>query len=329
MKRFLLTLLLAGLLSGPVLAQCGPRGCSPAGCGSQGEPQIDPPADRPMVAVPPQDETPPRVKKCYWSLVCIKHGPWGGSGTYLGSGMAITCEHIVRGAQHPVYVTFPNGHMVEAAVLASDYASDVALLELKGGAPAEAKGIPVEEAAPQVGQAVYSAGYGKAGSLAISAGRVSRLDQYTIAYDPTNGVRRQRPTTEASGMSEPGDSGGAWLTEDGKLLGVVWGGREQERSVSATTQLGGFLRDACERNRRPFPKPDTAPPVVAPVMPPPPVVDLSPIVGRLDDIAGRITKLENPPAPAKPEPNKTLIGWLAAFGGVIAGALLFYKTQDA
>jgi hypothetical protein len=241
--------------------------------------------------------------------------------------MAITCEHVVRGAQQSIYVTFPNGHMVEATVLASDYASDVALLGLKGGAPPEAKGVPIAEIAPSVGQAVYSAGYGKSGVLAISAGRVSRLDQYTIAYDPTNGVRRQRQTTEASGLTEPGDSGGAWLTEDGKLLGVVWGGREQDLSVSATTQLGGFLRDACDRWRRPFPKPDAdQPPAAAPPplpVPEPAKVDLSPIENRLDAIDRRLALLETPPQ----KPSSSL-GWLAAAAGVIAGGFLFFRTNE-
>ncbi len=313
--------------AGDALGQCGPWGCKLPGSAPVAEPPMAGPV-APLVPVPPRGDPPAAVKQCYYSLVRIKCGAWGGSGTYLGNRLVLTCEHVVRNAQQSVYVTFPGDQMVEAAVLATDYASDVALLELKGGSPPQARGVPIEEGEPSLGQAVYSAGYGKSGTLAISAGRVSKLDQYTISYDPTNGVRRQRRTTEASGLSEPGDSGGAWLTDDGKLLGVVWGGRQQDLSVSATTGLGAFLRDACDRWRRPFPRPDNPPPpAVTPPVPPanPPKVDLSPIENRLADIDRRLATLENPPK----EKGSPLLGWLAALVGVVAGGFLFFKTNDA
>jgi hypothetical protein len=324
---FLLTLIAVLAFTATARGQCGPGGCKLPGAAPVVQPPMPAPV-RPMVPVPPAGEIPEAVKQCYHSLVRIHCDPWGGSGTYLGQGMVLTCEHVVRDAQGAVRVRFPGGEVVEAAVLASDYAWDVALLELKGHAPRSARGIVIDQSPPQVGQTVYSAGYGKQGGLAISAGRVLRLDQYTIAYDPTNGVRRQRPTTEASGLVEPGDSGGAWLTAEGRLLGVVWGGREQDLSVSATTQLGGFLNEACNRWRRPFPKPDAdLPPAAAPPpvpIPQPPKVDLSPIVSRLDAIDRRLTALENPP----PKKGPSALGWLAVALGVVAGGVLFFRTSE-
>lgn len=348
MKRLLFSLLLVGLLAGLALAQCGPGGCPAPGmqdpqCGPEGcqipgmgpqypgqSPQMMPPERRPLVPIAPA-AIPDSVKQCHDSIVRIQCGPWGGSGTYLGSKLVVTCEHVARnGQQQGITVVFPDGQSLPAQLLGSDYASDLALLELAGTVPATATGIPVEEQPAKVGQPVFSAGYGSDRALDISPGRVLGLDQFTIAYDPTTRTRRQRSTAEASGETMSGDSGGAWLTEDGQLLGVVWGGRP-DGTVSATANgLCEFLRSVCQRLRRPFPRPDKREPSIPPPLPAP-VVDLGPLNDRLDGINKRLSDLENPPVdanPSKPQPDKTLMGWLAALAGGIAGCFLFYKTKS-
>ncbi len=345
LSRMFAGLVLALLIAVQAIGQCGPNGCrSPRQCGPNGYPgaypqpqyppvQQYPPSERPMVPVPPSGEIPEAVKQCYHSLVRIRCGQWGGSGTYLGSGMVITCEHVVRGAQGAVQVRFPDGDVVEAAVLAADYGSDVALLELKGHAPAVAKGIAIADTMPSEGQEIFSAGYGKDGPLCVSPGRITSLENFTIAYDPTDGRKRQRPTAEGSGLTEPGDSGGAWLTADGKLLGVVWGGRSKDLEVSATTELGKFLNDACSRWRKPFPKPDTTP---SPIVPPAaPSVDLDSIVGRLENIDGKVTAIvqvigqidQRVSTLESPRKGKSDAGWLISLLGAASATFLFFKTR--
>jgi hypothetical protein len=88
------------------------------------------------------------------------------------------------------------------------------------------------------------------------------------------------------------------------------------------------LDEACNRWRRPFPKPDAdLPPAAAPPpvpIPQPPKVDLSPIVSRLDAIDRRLTALENPP----PKKGPSALGWLAVALGVVAGGVLFFRTSE-
>lgn len=311
---WLAALLLAAACCLPsnVSGQCGPEGCSPA----------TRPA-RPLVPVAPPQEIPEAVRQCYNSLVSIRCGSWGGSGTYLGDKLVITCEHVLRDASGTARVEFPSGAAINARVLATEPAADLALLELLQPAPAEAAGIALAEGEPALGELVYSAGYGRSRKLMISAGRISNLDQFTVAYDPTNGSRRMRKTTEATGVNESGDSGGAWLTPQGKLRGVVWGGRQQDGTVSATTEFGGFLRDACDRWRRPFPQP--GPPPSQPAPPPAAPVDLAPIFQRLDAIDKRLAAMEKPP---EDKSDNTALTWLAMLAAGIAGAVMYYRFDD-
>lgn len=316
--------LTALLWAARVEAQCGPGGCRiPGAC-----PAVRPPQPAPARPVaPPREELPTAVRQCYHSLVRIHCEPWAGSGTYLGNRLVLTCEHVLRNGSTTITVSFPSGATCQARAVASDAASDLALLELLESAPAEARGVPLAETAPSVGELIYAAGYGRGGSLMVSPGRISNLEQTTIAYDPTSRTQRPRKTAESTGLSEPGDSGGAWLTADGRLRGVVWGGREQAHTISATTELCQFLREACDRWRRPFPQPDEAPspPCLPPVVavPPAPPVDLGPIERHLDSIDRRLSALENPPKKRTP-----LWDWLAVGLGLVLGGCVFYRASE-
>ncbi len=299
-----------------VLVSTAPAQCGPEGCRLPASPA------RPLVPPALPDDVPEAVRQCYHSLVRIRCQSWGGSGTYLGSGLVITCEHVLRRAQGSAEVEFPGGTRLQAKVLAADHASDLALLELLGDPPAEARGVAVCDGPPAVGEAVYSAGYGRLRTLMISAGRISNLEQTTIACDPTDGSRRFRKTAEATGLTEAGDSGGAWLTRDGRLRAVVWGGRPEDRTVSATIEFGGFLRGACDRWRRPFPQPE---PPAAPAAPPPVRIDLGPIQVRLDAIEKRLSELQKP---ADPKSDDTALTWLAVLAAGVAATVAYYKFNE-
>lgn len=313
---------MAGLAwAAPASAQCGPGGCRIPGALPAARPPQTAPA-RPVA--PPQGELPEAVRHCYHSIVRVRCEPWAGSGTYLGDRLVLTCEHVLRNGSSTITVTFPSGVACSARAVASDPGADLALVELLEAAPAQAQGVPLADSTPNVGERIYTAGYGRSGTLMVSAGRISNLDQTTIAVDPTNRTERSRRTAEGTGLSESGDSGGAWLTSDGRLRGVVWGGREQDHTVSATVELCQFLQDACQRGRRPFPKPDELPvppsPPPASVAPVAPPVDLGPIERRLDTIDGRLSSLENPPSRRRP----LLWDWLAVAVGLISGGSFYY-----
>lgn len=249
---------------------CG-QTCGPEGCFRPTQPPVyrwEPSA--PLIPRAQPVEIPEPVKQCYWNLVAIRNGQWGGSGTYLGAGLVITCEHVVRGAGE-VEVQFPEAAgPIAAKVLGADHGADIALVQLQVAAPRDAKGIPLAATPPAVGEVVFSCGYGSTRKLAISGGTISNLDQYTIAVDPVSRTRRPRRTAECSGSSESGDSGGAWITADGRFRGVVWGGRSQDDTVSATVELQAFIEATCNRWRLPFPRPDRPlVPVQPPTQPPP------------------------------------------------------------
>jgi hypothetical protein len=108
---------------------------------------------------------------------------------------------------------------------------------------------------------------------------------------------------------------------------VVWGGRQQDGTVSATTEFGGFLRDACDRWRRPFPQPGSPP--AQPTPQPPAPVELAPIFQRLDAIDKRLAAMEKPDEkPSEEKPDNTALTWLAMLAAGTAAVVMYYRFDD-
>lgn len=142
-------------------------------------------------------------------------------------GHLITAAHVLAGAT-TVYVTFPDGYIVEAQIVGADAYSDVGVLRVQVD---EARLFPADWGdAARVGEsaAVISSPYGLAGSLAVGV---------------ISGVGRQLPSAELIdsdapvGFQNPDilqidigavSSGGALLTEGGAVVGM-------------TTTLGGAV----------------------------------------------------------------------------------------
>ncbi len=346
MKRLAVLLLFLMLLPmpGQIYAQCGSGSCGPGGCQipgsappSTGWRSASPPgavARRPLIDLPANPITydiPDAVADCRDSIVKIRAGEWGGSGTYIGDGLVITCEHVCRGASE-VKVYFPTGEEMTANVIAAENGSDLAVVQLVGTPPHTARGVPVCTTPAATGERIFAAGYGPDNTLVCVPGSITDLSKYTMAVDTRGGGRVwKRPTAEATGHSLPGDSGGAWITEDGHLRAVLWGGRPGENCVTATTEYCEWLRGVCNGIRRPFPPP---------VTPPTPPFDPSPLqdrigkvevkVGDLDVLVGRLAA---PPPPPIEEPveedgdDGTTLLILSVVAGIItllvAGGIFF------
>lgn len=343
MRGIMLVVLLLCFSVGDLFAQCGPDGCQiPRGPDTSGWRSAAPPSTRqqpPANQSPGDQSVPDAVRQCRDSIVKIKNGSWGGSGTYIGDGLVISCEHVCRGAQS-IDVTFPTGETMQATVLGQDHDADLAVAQLTAPPPAGALGVPVvtEEARP--GERIYMAGYGSNRSLVCVPGTIRDVSGMTMAYDPTNRQTRMRRTTEATGNTEAGDSGGAWLTEGGKLRGVHWGGAAG--SASATTDYATFLKGICDRNRKPFPPPVTPPFNAGPILDRLGQVEVKiDVMGRtlvevtrttnsLADLAermdGRLVKLETPPPEPEQPAKNNMLQWLAIAAGVLGAVALFYQT---
>lgn len=192
---------------------------------------------------------PSAVAASAQAVVQIDHrGEGGGSGTYIGDGLVITCDHLFRGRAGArsigrIVVSFPNGRASEAKLLKQDSVWDLAVLRLAyvpvGVTPVRwALKIPVR------GEKLVTAGYGPRGAVRWSVGRLSGFggpkehSSYTGTAD----------TLIVTGGVRGGDSGGPIFNRNGRLAGVLWGSNDRETVGSQVARCKLFLRGLRRRS---------------------------------------------------------------------------------
>lgn len=150
------------------------------------------------------------------SVVAVEVRGAGGSGE--GSGVVfeprriVTNHHVVAGAQE-VGVALANGERIDARVVASDPRTDLALLSIDRDLPA----ADFAESVPPVGSLAVAIGnpLGFAGS--VTAGVVSGIDRAIPSGGQTPALVNLLQT---DAPISPGNSGGALVGRDGKVIGV-------------------------------------------------------------------------------------------------------------
>jgi serine protease Do len=152
------------------------------------------------------------VEKAGRSLVKIGDFRRGaGAGTILhADGLILTNAHVVR--FNRAEVTLPDGHKLEAKVLAHDPGLDLAALSVS------ANDLPTLElgdsAALQPGQLVFALGHPWGVPGAVSAGPV-----INVGLPPENS-RSSREFVQAGLQLRPGHSGGPMINAQGQLIGI-------------------------------------------------------------------------------------------------------------
>jgi hypothetical protein len=138
-----------------------------------------------------------------------------GSGSLIAvtptHGLVVTNWHVVREASGTITVAFPNGFRSAATVLRVDRDWDLAALAIW---KPNVQPIPLATAAPQPGETLTIAGYGK-GDYRASSGRCT---QYV-----SPGGRLPYEIIELGTSAREGDSGGPILNGRGELSGVLFG----------------------------------------------------------------------------------------------------------
>jgi putative serine protease PepD len=191
--------------------------------GSDRSPAARPAPSRAPSASPTR---PPTTAEIYQavapSVVSIETTLRGGgkaAGTGLvvnGNGTIVTAFHVVTGGTS-LRVTFGDGTAAAAAVLASDPASDIAVL-LPAGLPSVV--VPAVLGSSQrlaVGDSVIAIGNPVGLTRSATTGVVSGLDRSTAG---PNGVRLAG-LIQFDAAVNPGSSGGPLLNARGETIGIV------------------------------------------------------------------------------------------------------------
>jgi serine protease DegQ len=164
------------------------------------------------------DRIPEVVKDVEPSVVAIAVEGQGGRGEGSGviwddEGLIVTNNHVVEGAAE-VDVVLASGARLDAEIAETDSLSDLAVLRV------DQEGLPAAEFAddlPEVGELAIAIGNPSGFEQSVTAGIVSGLHRSI----PSGG---QTPALvdliQTDAPISPGNSGGALVGADGKLIGI-------------------------------------------------------------------------------------------------------------
>ena len=175
-------------------------------------------------------------------LITVSRQPLG-SGTDLGAGFILTCNHVVEAAfSMPLEARWPNGSWRPLRIVSRKPAADLAVLYYQveaGYAEEDQGGWVMQLAEGHYGSPVGKCGYPGGIGPEWRSGTCGRL--YDEGYQGVYVHVR------------PGDSGGGVFDQSGSLVGVVSGHRTDDREqavVISGTQVRSFIEETCWPWRR-------------------------------------------------------------------------------
>lgn len=182
----------------------------------------------------PVDRLPSKVQAAASQTVVVRTGGYKGSGTYLGDGLYLTADHVMRdgvesGGVKVGTVTFQDGRTFRVRQIAGDSNFDQALLE---SVEKPAGGVPLASSNATPGTRLWVGGYSQGPCLFWP----STVRGYSA---PVGGFPADWINT--TGQSIPGDSGGSVFNENGELVGPLWGGAFDETVASNCGRTQRFL----------------------------------------------------------------------------------------
>jgi S1-C subfamily serine protease len=149
-------------------------------------------------------------------------GRAAGTGMVISpDGDVITNNHVIADATE-IEVDIGGGSRHRAQVVGYDVADDIALIRVE-----DVSGMPTvtfgDAATVRVGDPIVTIGNagGRGGEPTVRRGKVTGLNQQVTAGDPSGGISETlRGMIQIDAPIQPGDSGGALLDADGKVIGM-------------------------------------------------------------------------------------------------------------
>ena len=163
-------------------------------------------------------------------------GMWGqGSGwIWDEEGHIVTNSHVVEGAAD-IFVTFHNDIWAEADLIAHDSQSDLAVLRVEAPEGMDLRPLERAPALPKVGHYTIALGspFGLENSMTL--GIVSALGRSLPVGNPGLTSRYSLPEViQTDAAINPGNSGGPLLDLSGRVVGINFAIRTEERSPFGT-----------------------------------------------------------------------------------------------
>jgi S1-C subfamily serine protease len=178
----------------------------------------------PAVPSSPAIARRPAIERAKQSVVRITGNACGvgieGSGWFATPQLVVTAAHVVAG-EHDTSVQIPGSRgSYRADVLTFDPRNDVAVLRVRGAAPA----TPLRIGDPRPNTPVAIVGYPENGPLTVIPGRIGRtavlLTRDVYGHGPV-----ARTITAVSGAVRPGNSGGPAIDTTGSVESTIFAKR--------------------------------------------------------------------------------------------------------
>lgn len=205
-----------------------------------------------------------------------------GSGTLVAvneaHGLVVTNWHVVRDAYGPLTVIFPDGSRFGATVLRTDRDWDLAALAIRRP---HVPPIPLAATAPQPGEMLTIAGYGK-GWYRTASGQCT---QYV-----SPGGNLPFEMVELAAPAREGDSGGPIFNSRGELAGVLFGAAFGRTTGSYCGRVNWFLASVAGNFQR-----LSAEPAMIAHRPRPEVAPLAAIAGQTSGPEATRAATQEPP----------------------------------
>jgi S1-C subfamily serine protease len=150
-------------------------------------------------------------------------GQAAGTGIVLTpGGLVLTNNHVISGATSITAIDVGNGRSYPGVVVGYDRSHDIAIIQLQGAANLPAATIG-DSSRVSVGDQVVGLGNagGVGGTPSSAGGAVTALGQAITATDESDGTSEQLAgLIEVNANIQPGDSGGALVDTNGRVIGV-------------------------------------------------------------------------------------------------------------
>ena len=163
-----------------------------------------------------------------------------GSGFVVAPERIVTNAHVVAGVDSPV-VDLPDGQTLDARVVWFDPDADVAILAVPG---LEAAPLPLAD--PAIGDDGVVDGYPHGGPFTSSPAQVLAISSERVA-DIYGESSSSREVATLAADVQPGNSGGPFITLDGRVAGIVFARNADHANLgyaTTVTQLATLLSGA-------------------------------------------------------------------------------------
>jgi S1-C subfamily serine protease len=153
----------------------------------------------------------------------LAQGRAAGTGMLISStGEVLTNNHVIADATSIKVVIGGIGPSHDAKVVGYDVTQDVALLQITDNVsnlPTVTFGDPKKLSVGDPVVAIGNAG-GKGGTPSVSQGQITALDQQVTAGDAGGSQETLEGMIQINAPIQPGDSGGALVDRNGKIIGM-------------------------------------------------------------------------------------------------------------